>query len=91
MTGAYLRAVRNGKWANVEVEHLTEEELKDKFLGRHPEELVNWMAMLCAKLRELEPLLDDLVKDGILAPISSNSANERLAEEKANSENESQS
>lgn len=69
MTGAYLRALRNGKWDNIEVEHLTEEELKDKFLQRTPEELVNWMSMLCAKIRQIEPLLDDLVKEGIIAKI----------------------
>lgn len=66
MTGAYLRALRNGKWDNIEVEYLTEEELKSKFLTRPPEELVNWMSMLCAKLREIEPILNDLVADGIL-------------------------
>jgi|688.fasta_scaffold605544_2 hypothetical protein len=66
MTGAYLRALRNGKWDNIEVEYLTEEELKSKFLTRPPEELVNWMSMLCAKLREIEPILNDLVEDGIL-------------------------
>ena len=70
MTGAYLRAQRNGHWTNVEVEHLTDEELRDKFLHRPAEELVNWMAMLCAKIRQIEPVLDGLVKDGILAVVS---------------------
>jgi hypothetical protein len=69
MTGAYLRALRNGKWENIEVEHLTEEELKDKFLKRPPEELVNWMSMLCAKIRQIEPLFDDLVAEGIIAKV----------------------
>jgi hypothetical protein len=86
MTGAYLRAIRNGKWDNVEVEHLTEEELKDKFLTRPPEELVNWMSMLCAKLREIEPIFNGLVEDGILqlvdknAAVHSNSSNENQPE-----------
>lgn len=66
MTGAYLRAQRNGHWTNVEVEHLTDEELRDKFLHRPAEEIVNWMSMLCAKIRQLEPVFDGLVKDGIL-------------------------
>lgn len=70
MTGAYLRAQRNGQWTNVEVEHLTDEELRDKFLHRPAEELVNWMAMLCAKIRQIEPVFDGLVKDGILAVVS---------------------
>jgi hypothetical protein len=66
MTGAYLRALRNGKWDNIEVEHLSEEELKDKFICRSPEELVNWMSMLCAKIRQIEPIFNGLVEDGIL-------------------------
>jgi hypothetical protein len=66
MTGAYLRAKRGDKWENIEVEHLTPEELREKFLRRSPEELVNWMDMLCGKIREVEPLLDDLVAAGIL-------------------------
>ena len=70
MTGAYLRAQRNGHWANVEIEHLTDEELRDKFLHRPAEELVNWMAMLCAKIRQIEPIFDGLVKDGILVSVS---------------------
>lgn len=72
MTGAYLRVERDGKWQNVEVEHLTEEELKEKFLKREPEELVNWMSMLCGYLRRLEPLLQDLERDGIIAKVTDN-------------------
>lgn len=70
MTGAFLRAKRNGRWENVEVEYLTDEELRDKFLHRPAEELVNWMSMLCAKIRQIEPVFDGLVKDGILAKVS---------------------
>lgn len=66
MTGAYLRAQRNGSWGNVEVEHLTDDELRDKFLHRPPEELVNWMAMLCEKIRQIEPLLKQLEEEGII-------------------------
>lgn len=86
MTGAYLRAIRNGKWDNVEVEHLTDEELRDKFLTRPPEELVNWMAMLCAKLRDIEPIFNGLVADGILQLVDkhnnehSNSSDENQSE-----------
>jgi hypothetical protein len=81
MTGAYLRAVRNGKWDNVEVEHLTDEELRDKFISRAPEELVNWMSMLCATIRQIEPILNGLVEDGIL----------KIADAPEKSENENQS
>ncbi len=47
MTGAYLRVERNGKWENIEVEHLTKEERLTLFKDRSPEELVRWMDMLC--------------------------------------------
>lgn len=70
MTGAYLRAQRNGHWTNVEVEYLTDEELRDKFLHRPAEEIVNWMAMLCEKIRQIEPVFDGLVADGILEKVS---------------------
>jgi hypothetical protein len=72
MTGAYLRVEREGKWQNIEVEQLTEEELKEKFLKREPEELVNWMSMLCGYLRRIEPLLQDLERDGIIAKVTDN-------------------
>ena len=66
MTGAYLRAKRGDKFENVEIEHLTDAELEEKFSSRDPAELVNWIKMLCGTIRRLEPLLDELVRDGIL-------------------------
>lgn len=66
MTGAYVRVKRGEKFENVEVEHLTEDELKEKFETRTPEELVSWMNLLCSTIRRIEPVLDDLVQDGIL-------------------------
>lgn len=69
MTGAYLRAKRGDKWENIEVENLTDEELEEKFLKRSPEELVNWMKMLCAKIRQVEPILVQLEKEGILTMV----------------------
>ena len=86
MTGAYLRAIRNGKWDNVEVEHLTDEELRDKFSTRPPEELVNWISMLCAKIRQIEPVFKGLVKDGILLEVRDTHEDEP---EKAENENKS--
>lgn len=67
MTGAYLRVKRDNKWENIEVEHLTFEELTAAFEQRDQHELVNWMWMLCGRLRQLEPLLDDLERDGIIS------------------------
>jgi hypothetical protein len=66
MTGAYLRVKRGDKWENVEVEHLTDDEIREKFATREPQELISWMIMLCEKLRHLEPLLDSLEADGII-------------------------
>jgi len=65
MTGAYLRVKRGDKWETIEVEHLTEEEIKEKFTGKD-EECIMWINFLCKQLREQERLLDELVKMGIL-------------------------
>lgn len=53
MTGAFLRVKRDEVWQPVEVEFLTQEELREHFLNRTPEELVRWIAMLCKVLREV--------------------------------------
>ena len=75
MTGAYLRAKRGDKWENIEVENLTDEELEEKFLKRSPEELVNWMKMLCAKIRQVEPVLKQLEAEGILTLVYEHDSN----------------
>lgn len=69
MTGAYLRVKRGDKWENIEVEHLTDDEIREKFATREPQELINWMIMLCQQVREVEPLLLSLEKDGIIARV----------------------
>lgn len=66
MTGAYLRVRRNDKWENVEVEHMTDDEIREKFATREPQELINWMIMLCQKIRQIEPLLEQLEAEGII-------------------------
>lgn len=66
MTGAYLRVKRGDKWENVEVEHLTDDEIREKFATREPQELINWMIMLCQKIRQLEPLMEQLEAEGII-------------------------
>jgi hypothetical protein len=48
---------------------LTEEELKDKFSNRPPEELVNWMSMLCEVIRRNEVLFKELEAEGILQAV----------------------
>lgn len=66
MTGAYLMAERGGERKPVEVEFLTAEEIDEKFLSRTPEELVSWVKLLCKALRNIDPLLKDLERDGII-------------------------
>ena len=64
MTGAYLRVKRDGKWENIEVEHLTDEERE--LILKDDDRLMNWLHLTCHELIKTESLLDDLVKDGIL-------------------------
>ena len=66
MTGAYLRVKRGDKWENIEVENLTDDEIREKFATREPQELINWMIMLCQKIRQVEPVLLQLEAEGIL-------------------------
>ena len=56
MTGAYLRVQRDGKWLNLEVEYLTDEERQEK-LSNDPR-LVQWLNLVCATLVDAERLLD---------------------------------
>jgi hypothetical protein len=66
MTGAYLLAMRDGERKPVEVEFLTDEEIDEKFSTRTSEELVSWVKLLCKALRNIDPLLQDLERDGII-------------------------
>lgn len=54
MTGAYLRVERNGKFENIEVEHLTMEERKYHLAGRSEDEILRWLDLVCDKLSEVE-------------------------------------
>ena len=49
-SGAYLRVGKE----NVEIEHLSDEELLEAMEGRSPEELIRWLSLLCETIRELE-------------------------------------
>lgn len=66
MTGVYLRVQRDGKWLNIEVEHLTKDERIKLFIKRQPDELLRWMDLLCDTIKESQVLFDGLVADGIL-------------------------
>lgn len=69
MTGAYMRVKRGDKWENIEVENLTDDEIREKFATREPQELINWMIMLCQKIRQVEPVLKQLEAEGILTMV----------------------
>ena len=64
MTGGYLRVERNGKWQAIEIEHLTDQERETTLKGDR--RLMQWLNIVCNKLHEIQPLLDELVKEGIL-------------------------
>jgi hypothetical protein len=66
MTGAYMRVERDGKWENIEVEHMTDAERERTFVPRSSEELVRWINLLCSKVVENEELFNQLVEDGVL-------------------------
>ena len=50
MTGAYLRVKREGRWTNVEVEYLTNEERAGIFKGKTKEEVLRWFDLVCKAL-----------------------------------------
>ena len=54
MTGAYLMAVRDGERKPVEVEHLTDEERKEKLGDRDTEEILRWLNLVCNTLADVE-------------------------------------
>ena len=64
MTGAYLRVQRGDKWENIEVEHLTNQERE--LILYQDKRLMQWLHIVCNKLAEIQPLLDELKEDGIL-------------------------
>ena len=51
MTGAYLRVYRDGRWQNIEVEYLTDEE---RNMLKDDPRLINWLNMVCWCLVEFE-------------------------------------
>jgi hypothetical protein len=66
MTGAYIRVKRQGKMENIEFELLTDKEMAE-FADKDPEVGWNWAIFFAKYIRdEIRPLLDGLVKDGIL-------------------------
>lgn len=66
MTGAFLRVKRDGKWENIEVEFLTNEERTEKFKDMESLEIIGFFSLVCNKLASLDPLLKGLEEDGII-------------------------
>ena len=58
MTGIFLRVKRDGKFHNVEVEHLTPEELDLIFKDRPSDELINWLKSLTKVIADVEPIIN---------------------------------
>ena len=60
MTGAYLRIEREGKWENIEVEYLTDQERQEIFIGKevstekNEPRLLQWLNLVCNKLASLD-------------------------------------
>jgi hypothetical protein len=66
MTGAYIRVKRQGKMENIEFELLTDKEMAE-FADKDPEVGWNWAIFFAKYIRdEIKPIMDGLVKDGIL-------------------------
>lgn len=57
MTGAYVRVERDGKFENIEVEYLTEEELELFFKDKDKEEILNWFYFTLRYIRNIESQL----------------------------------
>lgn len=66
MTGAYLRVKRDGKYEPIEIEYLTDAERSERFHGKDADEVLPWLHLVCRKLTDIEPILLELEKDGVL-------------------------
>ena len=51
MTGAFVRIKRDGKWQNIEIDQLTDNELESFFL-EHPEAGLKWAIVLAKWIRD---------------------------------------
>jgi len=60
MTGAFLRVEREGKWENIEVEHLTEIELNEIIGSRSKAEIMDWLLLTCSVIRLAEEAINKL-------------------------------
>lgn len=70
MTGAYFRVKRGDQWENVEIEHLTDEELVMVFAEKDQRYLISAISLLCKTIAHVEPLFQQLERDGIIQKAS---------------------
>lgn len=63
MTGIYLRVKRGDNNEPIEIEHMTDDERKEKFGDTGT---TAFLSAVCAYLNMLQPLLEGLEKDGII-------------------------
>lgn len=78
MTGAFLRVQRDGKWQNVEVEHLTDSE-REKKLKNDPR-VLSWLHLVCNELARVEGMLKQLEADGVLEVSECENVGENVGE-----------
>jgi len=56
---------RDGEHINVEVEHLTDEEIQEIIGSRSSAEIMDWLTLTCATLRLAEIAIDRLTVDSL--------------------------
>jgi hypothetical protein len=78
MTGAFLRVQRDGKWQNLEVEHLTDCE-REKKLKNDPS-VLSWLHLVCNELARVEGILKQLEADGVLEVSECENVGENVGE-----------
>lgn len=66
MTGAYFRVKRGDQLENVEIEHLTESELVMVLAEKDQRYLISAISLLCKTIAHIEPLFQQLERDGII-------------------------
>lgn len=64
MTGVFFRVEREGKFKNIEIEHMTDDEREQIF--KDDSSLMQAFNLVCQKLAETEKLFDELEQEGIL-------------------------
>jgi len=52
MTKMFVRLLRNGTYQSLEIDELTDVEMRQFFVGRHEQELVQWACTLAAWIRD---------------------------------------